>query len=95
MLDHYRPYVEIRDAVTEIEGSFPDVNSADDVWPHVHPLYVLVQRVGKEPVAEIALSVEWDPEHTLGARLIESKISELCPSIRRLVSWAEIQGLSR
>ena len=94
LFDHYLPYIDIRDAVTEIEGPFPDIDSAEEVWPHVHPLYVLVRRGNERPVTEIALSVEWDPEHTLGARLVGADFSELCSSVRRLISWAEIQGRS-
>ena len=91
LFDHYQPYVEIREEVTEIEGSFPEITSVHEVWSSVSPQYVLVEGRGKTPVVEIALSVGWDPEHTLGARLVGDEMSELCPSIRRLVSWRDIE----
>ncbi len=91
LFHHYQPYVEIREEVAEIEGSFPEFTSVHEVWSSVSPQYVLIEGRGNPPVVEIALSVGWDPEHTLGARRSGDGVSELCPSIRRLVPWRDIE----
>ena len=85
LFDHYGPCVVMRAEVEAIEGSFPDIDSPENVWDHVHPQYVLVQEPRRNPIVEIAICVEWDPEHTLAARLQGDRLVELCASIRRLV----------
>jgi hypothetical protein len=42
---------------------------------------VLIEPLDGVPTIEIALSVAWDEEHTLGARIQEWRLLELCGSV--------------
>ena len=87
LFEHYEPG---RDAV--LEGAFPqhvrpfpEITNADATW-----LYVTVVSVLIEPLltagqmvntVEVAYTVAWDEEHTVGARIQEWRLIELCGSV--------------
>jgi hypothetical protein len=85
LFEHYDMY---RDAITREEQAgedLPDIASADGVWAHVEPVYVLVEplrgKTGPGPVVEIAYRTAWDIEHTVAARLQGGRLLELCGSV--------------
>jgi hypothetical protein len=84
LFEHYQPY---RDAVAagefpEHPEPFPTIARAADVWEHATPEGVLVAPLdGVVPTIEIALRTDWDVEHTLGARIQDWSLVELCGSI--------------
>jgi hypothetical protein len=86
LFEHYMPY---RDSVAEgmipeQEEPLPRFNCASDVWPHVYPQWVEISPLERSPsdgfVIELAYHVAWDEEHTLGARIQNWKVFELCGS---------------
>ncbi|MFN0058062.1 MAG: DUF6985 domain-containing protein [Planctomycetota bacterium] len=83
LFEHYQPYAE---AVADAEAAppaagLPPIASPADVWPHVTPLYAAVIRRDGALIAELGYRVAWDEEHTLGARLRDGELLELCGSV--------------
>jgi len=87
LYEHFEPY---REAAADggsfaRTGEFPRIERAPDVWPHVSPVFVLVGPLagapGPGPVLEIAYEVDWDEEHTVGARIQGGRLFELCGSV--------------
>jgi hypothetical protein len=88
LFDHYQPYQEAEssDELPENSEPFPNnIKSPAEVWNYVSPVYV---RIGSlrgsplpEPTIEIAYTVSWDEEHTVGARIQGEKLFELCGSV--------------
>lgn len=71
---HYEPYAE--------NGECPvKVANDETLWKQVRILGVTVEKLGGVMTGEIAIAVEWDEEHTLGARLQAGKLVELNGSI--------------
>ena len=81
LFEHYAPYKEAVDAGEET-GPCPNVSSQEAVWPHVTPAHILVEPLGGIPTVEIAFRVEWDNEHTVGARFQDWHFIELNGSVR-------------
>ncbi len=87
LFDHYEPYRDAASAGEFPERSepFPTIERAEDVWPYVSLLHVLVAPLQGSPkhgpTVEIAYTVAWDEEHTVGPRIQEWKVFELCGSI--------------
>jgi hypothetical protein len=50
------------------------MDKPEGVWPYVAPSHVLIEPLDGVPTIEIALSVAWDEEHTLGARIQEWRL---------------------
>lgn len=64
---------------------FPKIVNSEAIWPYVmialvriQPLLTAGQMVD---TIEAAYKVEWDEEHTLGARIQEWRLVELCGSV--------------
>ena len=80
LYEHYEPYRESAAAV-----GLPAIQCAHDVWPHVSPAFVLVAPLegapAPGPVLEIAYTVAWDEEHTVGARFQGGRLFELSGSV--------------
>jgi hypothetical protein len=83
LFEHYQPYAEAvadREAAPPAAG-LPPISSPADVWPHVALLFVSVTPLDGALTAELGYSVAWDEEHTLGARLRDGQLLELCGSV--------------
>ena len=53
------------------------------MWPHAHAEYVQVAPLDGALTIEIGYRVDWDEEHTLGARVREGRLIELNGSVLR------------
>jgi hypothetical protein len=87
LFEHYEPG---RDAVREWSfpqhlRPFPEIPNSGAIW-----LYVKVALVRIEPLrtagqmvntVEVAYRVAWDEEHTVGSRIQEWRLIELCGSV--------------
>ena len=87
LFEHYEPYRDA-DAAGELPPSgdpFPKIERAEDVWPHVFAKWIRVEPLRGSPkdgpIVEIAYDVVWDQEHTVGARVQDWKLFELCGSV--------------
>jgi hypothetical protein len=87
LFEHYEPYQEdaSSDELPEPSAPFPKIERAEDVWPHVSAVYVLIEPLRDSPrdgpTIEIAYTVAWDEEHTVGARIQQWQLFELCGSV--------------
>lgn len=66
--DHREPYAD-------------DVLPADELWEQTHVQFVSATRMQGAMTVEVGLSVEWDEDHTLGARLRDGALVELNGSV--------------
>ncbi len=83
LFEHYGPGWEAWKA-GDLEGevtSFPEISMAGDVWPFVQVERVDVDASRRDFPAEVRMTVAWDEEHTLGARLDGARLVELCGSV--------------
>lgn len=83
LYEHYQPYAE---ALAEGEAppptsGLPPIASPADVWPNVALLFASVTPLDGALTAEVGYSVAWDEEHTLGARIRDGELLELCGSV--------------
>ncbi len=89
LFEHYEPY---RDAATGGElparggdAAFPDIVKVEDVWRHVEVSRITVGPLRgaptEGPVVEVAYRTSWDDEHTVGARIQNWRLFELCGSL--------------
>ncbi|RBP43944.1 hypothetical protein DES53_105343 [Roseimicrobium gellanilyticum] len=87
LFEHYEPYRDADSAgeLPEDSEPFPKIDRAEDVWPHVFAERVCIELIQGSPQAgpsiEIAYRVTWDEEHTVGARIQNGKLWELCGSV--------------
>jgi len=83
LFEHYSPYAEAaaEEAASSTPSEFPRIDSAASVWPHTAIRYVQVSPLSGELTIEIGYRVAWDEEHTLGARLRDGRMLELCGSV--------------
>ena len=82
LYEHCEPYAK---AIASGELLPPDEQfagpvSPSDVWPHVSLVFVCVKPLDGSITVELAMNVDWDEEHTLGARFRDGKFVELCGS---------------
>jgi hypothetical protein len=83
LVEHYAPYQEAV-AAGELEPPsppLPAIARASDVWRFVTLRSASVTPIDGKLVSEVALSVAWDEEHTLGARFEGAHFEELNGSI--------------
>jgi hypothetical protein len=83
MLAHYSPYaqaVEAGEAEPPPDG-LPSIDTAAEVWPYTSLEYVLVAPLDGQLTVEIGYRVDWDEEHTLGARFRAGRLVELSGSV--------------
>ncbi|HYL73189.1 MAG TPA: hypothetical protein VEU96_03235 [Bryobacteraceae bacterium] len=87
LFEHYVPY---REAVTQGAfprhvSPFPEIPNAEAIWPHVTVRFVRIEPLltagQMVDTVEVAYKAEWDEEHTLGARMQEWRLIELCGSV--------------
>lgn len=83
LFEHYQPYAEaISDGeAPPLAAGVPPISSPAEVWPHVALLFVAVTPLDGALTAELGYSVAWDEEHTLGVRLRDGRLLELCGSV--------------
>jgi hypothetical protein len=87
LFEHYEPYRDAASAgeLSERSEPFLKIERAEDVWPHVSLECVLIEPLHGSPkngpTIEIAYRVAWDEEHTVGARIQEWQLFELCGSV--------------
>ena len=59
----------------------PTIDTPSSVWPHTGVEFVRVSPLSGELTVEIGCRVAWDEEHTLGVRLRDGRLVELCGSV--------------
>jgi hypothetical protein len=84
LFEHYEPYAEAVAAgeIDDAPAGPPRIDAPAAVWPHTTPEFVQVAPLDGELTTEIGYRVAWDEEHTLGARLRDGRLVELCGSVR-------------
>ncbi|MGE3727389.1 MAG: hypothetical protein AB7I41_17650 [Candidatus Sericytochromatia bacterium] len=82
MFEHYAPYAESF-AEGELDASLAPriVHRSEHIWPFVSVVYLAIIQLQGELSIEIGYQVEWDEDHTLGARLQNGKLIELNGSV--------------
>ncbi|HEX9204359.1 MAG TPA: hypothetical protein VF853_00380 [Candidatus Deferrimicrobiaceae bacterium] len=83
LFEHYLPYAEAVAAgeAGPPESGLPAIPEPSAVWPHTTVEFVQVTPLDGQLTVEIGYRVAWDEEHTLGARLREGQLLELCGSV--------------
>jgi hypothetical protein len=83
LFDHYSPYAEAVAGGEEPAPSngLPSIEAPRDVWAHSTAEYILIAPLFGHLAAEIGYRVAWDEEHTLGARIRDGSLIELCGSV--------------
>lgn len=83
LYEHFEPYAEaIRAGGLAVDSFDPEsVRSPEDVWAHVKLTVVDVDVVRAEFPIEVQLRAAWDEEHTLGVRIRNGSLIELCGSV--------------
>jgi hypothetical protein len=84
LFEHYRAYDPAIVGGEHVDP-YPKILTASAVWPEVTLVYVSIAPLRGSPAAgsiiEIAYSVSWDEEHTVGARIQNGRLFELCGSV--------------
>ncbi|MBY0491591.1 MAG: hypothetical protein K2R93_17265 [Gemmatimonadaceae bacterium] len=75
LYEHWEPYFE-----AEVDEA-PRLETRHEVWPHVRIERLVVDAAHAEFPVELRLTVPWDPEHTLGARIAHGELIELNGSV--------------
>jgi hypothetical protein len=81
LFEHYDPYKETTDGGEDTGSPCPSIARPEAVWPHVTAAHVLVEPLDGALTVEIAFKVEWDIEHTVGARFQNWQFIELNGSV--------------
>jgi len=83
LFEHYSPYAEAvaKGEVEPPDSSLPTIDGPDGVWRHTAVEFVQVTPLSGQLTVEIGYRVAWDEEHTLGARLRDGQLIELCGSV--------------
>jgi hypothetical protein len=82
LFEHYSPYAEaIAAGEAEPLQELPAIDGPAAVWPHTTADFVQVSPLSGQLTIEIGYRVGWDEEHTLGARLRDGQLVELCGSV--------------
>ena len=83
LFEHYSPYAEAvaKGEVEPPDSSLPTIYGPDGVWRHTAVEFVQVTPLSGQLTVEIGYRVAWDEEHTLGARLRDGRLIELCGSV--------------
>lgn len=83
LFEHLAPYAEAI-AAGELDppaSLLPAIDVPSSVWPHTRVEFVQVAPLGGQLTVEIGYRVAWDEEHTLGARIRDGQLIELCGSV--------------
>lgn len=82
--EHYSIYADaVASGDLTPEDELPAVGGPGDVWPHVQADFVLIAPLDSLLTLEIGYRVDWDVEHTLGARWRDGRLIELNGSVLR------------
>jgi hypothetical protein len=83
LYEHHSPYAEaVADGEADAPASgLPTIDTPSSVWPHTSVEFVRVSPLSGELTVEIGCRVAWDEEHTLGVRLRDGRLVELCGSV--------------
>jgi hypothetical protein len=79
LCEHYEAGREAME--DESPGEMPKLTNPADVWRGVTVQSVDIDAGRAEFPIEIRLTVAWDEEHTLGARIAQGRLVELCGSV--------------
>lgn len=60
---------------------YPKINSPQEVWQFISVIQILTELRKNRQVVELQIRTEWDLEHVLGARFVDSKLEEICGSV--------------
>jgi hypothetical protein len=83
LYEHLEPYAAAV-AAGEMEADRFDptgIRGPQDAWAHVTVVRVDVDAARKEYPIEVQLRAAWDEEHTLGVRMRDGALVELCGSV--------------
>ncbi|MDH5233977.1 MAG: hypothetical protein OEW77_03390 [Gemmatimonadota bacterium] len=81
LFEHYEPYRDAADDEGDEGGvPVPAIANAAGTWAHIRSAVVDVDVSRREFPVEVRLEVAWDMEHTLGARMKDGALVELCGS---------------
>lgn len=85
LFEHYTPYREsiAAESPSDDDGEFPLMHHSSEVWDHVHEPLVRVVMVGATPEIRLALSTEWDVEHTVGFSIRDWTLHDVSGSVLR------------
>lgn len=72
LLEHLEPYAAEADT-----GNFGHIKAPEDVWPHARLCHVNVFEQSGVLTLELGYGVDWDEDHTLGARFQQGRLVEL------------------
>ena len=81
LFEHYEPYSDAESGEGADRGEILRLSRPDQVWGHVSPVRVLIERLGGVETVEIAYRTAWDTEHTVGARFQGWALTELNGSV--------------
>lgn len=83
LFEHCQPYLEAIEDGEEAPPSagLPAIEQPSDTLAHATIEYVQVAPLSGQLIVEIGYRVAWDEEHTLGVRLQNGKLLELCGSV--------------
>ena len=83
LYEHLEPYADaIRAGEMTADGFDPSrLRGPEDIWPHVDATVVCIDPARTEFPIEVQLRVAWDEEHTLGARIRDGTLVEVCGSV--------------
>lgn len=83
LFEHYQPYAEaVAAGELSLSGEPPPViRSPGEVWPHVSLVFVSILPLDGVLTVELGYTMAWDEEHTLGARVQDGTVLELCGSV--------------
>ncbi|WKW12898.1 hypothetical protein Strain138_002209 [Pseudogemmatithrix spongiicola] len=83
LFEHLEPYADaVREGELEADAFNPAaLRGPDDVWSHVEVLAVHVDTARQSFPIEVQVQVAWDEEHTLGLRIRDGRLVELCGSV--------------
>lgn len=82
LFEHYQPYKEgVNGELDGDDDLLLEIKKPEDIWQYVEMKYILFEKLSGTMTTEIAYTTGWDTEHTLGARLVNGKLLELCGSV--------------
>jgi hypothetical protein len=83
LFEHYEPGLDAWNS-GEFEGlldAFPQLSRSSDVWPHVTVDAIDIDASRRAYSTELRVNAAWDPEHTLGVRLLDDQVMGLSGSV--------------
>jgi len=87
LFEHYEPGREAvnEGAFPQHVTPFPEIAAPEAIWPYVSVAFVRIEPLSTAgqmvDTVEVAYTVAWDDEHTIGARIQKWHVVELCGSV--------------